>query len=368
VTRPPTDGERQHYAGALQEAVAAGRIDLADFDRRVAAVFRAGTLDEIEQIVAGLPVVPPTHVLRGSDGTATLERDRVVLRFPAGIATQDIKEARSPRVIALTAIAAVEHEPERHGGYLRLRLAGEAPSYQPRPPAFDANAVVFAGSAHTGVEAFAAELRQRIAIEARTPDPQLLPAQGRLPGLPPPPPGELFVQLVTGEGTVTADENGVQIRFQSALAFGARRKSDVQRWLPLTAIAEVEVLPARLMRWGYLRFVLAGLPAGYRRPKPAHDVDSVALITAKEEGTAEDLAAHVAARITGPRVVEPALLPGNDPAHWPAPPPVAAPPAGASPGVADAPAQLRELARLRAEGIITDADFEAKKRDLLDRW
>jgi Short C-terminal domain len=35
--------------------------------------------------------------------------------------------------------------------------------------------------------------------------------------------------------------------------------------------------------------------------------------------------------------------------------------------VSDIPAQIRELARLRAEGIITEAEFETKKKDLLDR-
>jgi hypothetical protein len=73
-------------------------------------------------------------------------------------------------------------------------------------------------------------------------------------------------------------------------------------------------------------------------------------------------------------VVAPELLPGNDPAHWPAPPPVTVTPAGApasprpSADADRAPAQLRELARLRAEGLITDADYEAKKHDILNRW
>jgi hypothetical protein len=39
----------------------------------------------------------------------------------------------------------------------------------------------------------------------------------------------------------------------------------------------------------------------------------------------------------------------------------------ASAPVSDIPAQIRELARLREEGIITEAEFETKKKDLLDR-
>ena len=39
----------------------------------------------------------------------------------------------------------------------------------------------------------------------------------------------------------------------------------------------------------------------------------------------------------------------------------------ASAPASDIPAQIRELARLREEGIISEAEFETKKKDLLDR-
>ena len=39
----------------------------------------------------------------------------------------------------------------------------------------------------------------------------------------------------------------------------------------------------------------------------------------------------------------------------------------ASAPASDIAAQIRELARLREEGIITEAEFETKKKDLLDR-
>jgi hypothetical protein len=41
--------------------------------------------------------------------------------------------------------------------------------------------------------------------------------------------------------------------------------------------------------------------------------------------------------------------------------------AASAPPVSDIPAQIREVARLREEGIITEAEFETKKKDLLDR-
>ncbi|GAA4728860.1 DUF4429 domain-containing protein [Phytohabitans rumicis] len=365
TTRQPTDAERQHYARALHDAVAAGSLDLAGFDRLLAAVLHADRLEEIERLTSELPVGPFRMEVSGAEGTAVLERDRIVLQFDRAL-TQSVKKARSPRVIPLPAIASVEYEPKRSGVHVRFRLVGEAPDYRRRDPERDANTVTLWSDRREEAEAFVAEVRQRILLEPRTPDPQLLPPQARVPGLAPPPRGELFVQLRTFEGTVTLDENGVLLDFQRG------PKRDTRRWLPLTAIAAVEFTTPGRWRAGSVRFVLAGLPAGYRPPEPKRDHDAFVIEPGREEGEGEDLAAHVAARITGPRVVEPGLLPGNDPAHWPA---------GAHEGLTrpaeadtaegetgDVPGQLRELARLRAEGILTDAEYEAKKRDLLGRW
>ncbi|MGN9908599.1 DUF4429 domain-containing protein [Phytohabitans sp. LJ34] len=391
--RAPTGRERQHAVDALHAAVRDGRLDLAGFDAHLAALLSAPTLADVERLAGQVGVAPFRMELRGTDGIAVLEPDRVVLTFGERW-TADIKEARSPRVVPLPAIAAVELESGWASGHIRLRLVGEAPSYQPRKPSEDVNAVTF-GVADQGERAkeLADEVRRRIALEPRVPEPQLLPPQHRLPGLPPPPPGELFVRVRTVRHVVTLDENGVLIEHRSG---GAPR-----RWIPLTAIAAVEFHPGRGFRSGHVRFVLAGLPAGYRRPAPGKDPDAFTFgAVGREAGEAEELAAHVAARITRPRVVEPRLLPGNQPADWgpprdhpPAPPawnppavatpvpapPVAPPPVSGPPSpsavpvpsatpAGDAPAQLRELAKLRAEGLITDADYEAKKQEILRRW
>jgi hypothetical protein len=362
VSRAPTQRERQHVVEALHRAVAAGTLHLPDFERQLTATLHAPTLAECERLAAAWGVSPLRMELRGSDGVAVLEGDRVILTFAAW-STLDVKKVRSPRVIPLTAIAAVEFAPRWVGGDLRFRLAGEAPSYEPPRPKYDANTLQLDPSERESSEAFAAELSERIALQPRVPEPQLLPPQHRLPGLPPPPPGELFVQLQTHSHVVTLDENGVLIE--------RRWDEKPSRWLPLTAIAAVEFDPGRGFRSGTVRFVLAGLPAGFRRPAPDDDPDGFTFTSnSGDAGTAEDLAAHVAARITRPRVVEPSLLPGNHPADWGSPGtvPLPSPPSWTPPPAGDAPTQLRELARLRAEGLITDADYEAKKQEILRRW
>jgi membrane protein YdbS with pleckstrin-like domain len=55
----------------------------------------------------------------------------------------------------------------------------------------------------------------------------------------------------------------------------------------------------------------------------------------------------------------------NMPVAMMAPPPAAAAPA--APAAADVPGQIEQLARLRDQGHITDAEYEAKKSELLGR-
>jgi hypothetical protein len=359
--RPPSGRERQHVVDALHAAVRAGTLDLHTFDQRLTAALAAATVADLDAL--GVP--PFRLLLRGLDGVAVMHADRIVLRFDSR-STQAVKKVRSPRSIPLPAVAVAYYTPGLLSESLRLRLVGEAPSYQPPHRAdHDVNAVRLNVGQRQVAEAFAAEVNERVGLEPRVPEPQLLPPQHRVPGLAPPPPGELYVQVRTTTHLATLDENGVLIEDRRiGMRLGKRR------WLPLTGIAAVEFDHGATFRRGHVRFVLAGLPAGYRHPAPKKDPNAFLFSPGiGEAGEAEELAAHVAARITGPRVVETALLPGNLPADWglPAAPQPAAPAVPPQPTGA-APAQLRELAKLRAEGLITDADYELKKQEILRRW
>jgi hypothetical protein len=55
---PASDAERDAAAERLAEAVAVGRLSLADHEARLSAVFAARTCDELTAITADLPALP----------------------------------------------------------------------------------------------------------------------------------------------------------------------------------------------------------------------------------------------------------------------------------------------------------------------
>lgn len=54
---PPTDEERERLVAALRRHVAEGRLDLEQFDLRVAALYRAATRAEAHAALDGLPLL-----------------------------------------------------------------------------------------------------------------------------------------------------------------------------------------------------------------------------------------------------------------------------------------------------------------------
>jgi hypothetical protein len=55
---PASDAERDAAAERLAEAVAVGRLSLADHESRLSAIFAARTSDELAAVTADLPVLP----------------------------------------------------------------------------------------------------------------------------------------------------------------------------------------------------------------------------------------------------------------------------------------------------------------------
>ncbi len=58
VSFPASDAERDAAAEKLADAVAAGRLSLADHGTRLEALFAARTSDEVEAVTADLPALP----------------------------------------------------------------------------------------------------------------------------------------------------------------------------------------------------------------------------------------------------------------------------------------------------------------------
>ena len=53
-----SDAEREHAAEALREHYAAGRLTREDLDERLGAVYRATTVEELDELRADLPDLP----------------------------------------------------------------------------------------------------------------------------------------------------------------------------------------------------------------------------------------------------------------------------------------------------------------------
>ncbi len=55
-----SDADRESVAARLAEQFAVGRLDLAEYDERVAAAYAATTVDELTQLLRDLPTQPAT--------------------------------------------------------------------------------------------------------------------------------------------------------------------------------------------------------------------------------------------------------------------------------------------------------------------
>jgi len=71
-----SDADREQAADALREHYAAGRLSAEEFGERLDAVYRAGTVLELEQLRHDLPDLPPSPAAR----RAELQRRQTELR------------------------------------------------------------------------------------------------------------------------------------------------------------------------------------------------------------------------------------------------------------------------------------------------
>src|ERR1700752_1090669 len=55
-----SDEDREHAAAAIREHFAAGRLDDAEFEERLQAVYAAKTRGELDELTADLPALPMT--------------------------------------------------------------------------------------------------------------------------------------------------------------------------------------------------------------------------------------------------------------------------------------------------------------------
>lgn len=275
------------------------------------------------------------------EGTWTFDGD--LIRIVPGHGAHEIRQALGEISVPLAAVAGIAFEPGKKGGRMRLSLRDGAD-----PVSRVAGGQLRGGADpyglrvendRTGVAAyFVDEVRQSLMLE-QTPDGPT--DRYLLPGPPVP------LTSGAGDGTVTFD--GDRVRLEWNWMTEEDKKSAGPQQFPISGVTGVEWLPCIGWENGYLRFRLTDIPPSL---SPKHDPHCLTWGIRREGGTTVLVAAAVAARLPHP--------------YGAAEPPVALP---AASGAADPEAlvrRLRELGELHREGILTDEEFSAAKRKLID--
>lgn len=282
--------------------------------------------------------------LLARDGTWTFDGDliRIVPGRERGV--HQIRQALGEVAVPLAAVAGIAFEPGKKGGRLRLRLRdGADPVTQVARGQLNDGADPYRLSVDpksTGVaEYFVDEVRNSLLL-SQIPDG---PADAYL--LPGP---RVPLTAGAGDGTVTFDGDRVRLAW-NWLTEEDKKETGPQEFT-VADVSGVEWLPTIGMENGYLRFRLAGAS---KSPSPKHDPYCLTWGIRREGGTTLLVAAAVAARLPHP------YGPGE---------PAPAPAVEAAPA-ADHDAmlrRLRELGELHRDGILTNEEFTAAKRKLID--
>ncbi|KAB8171252.1 DUF4429 domain-containing protein [Streptomyces sp. 3MP-14] len=268
-------------------------------------------------------------------------------------------------VVPLTAVASVSHESGRKSGRLRLRLRhGADPLVQATggrlPDAADPYQLEVARDRSGVAEYLVESVRNALLIEQVPGEPcdrYLLPG----PSVP--------LTLHASDGEVTFD--GEQLRITWGWGAEESKKSAGPRTLGLDDLAEVQWTPPVGWENGFVRFLPKGVaPAAV---KPAHDPNTVVLWglrMAKDIAESALLTAAVLARLPHPSAHSSAGGPGRGAGGRLAKAPEApALPAGegAAPDHDTILRRLRELGELHRSGVLTDEEFTAAKKAMIDR-
>ena len=275
------------------------------------------------------------------DGTWTFDGDliRIVPGRERGV--HQIRQALGEIAVPLTAVAGIAFEPGKKGGRLRLRLRdGADPFARMAGGQLNDGADPYrlgVESDRTGVaEYFVDEVRNSLLL-AQVPDG---PADAYL--MPGP-----RVPLTAGAGDGTVSFDGERVRLEWNWMTEEVKKSSGPQQFTVADVDGVEWLPCIGLENGYLRFRLKGTSAPLA---PKHDPHCLTWGIRREGGTTVLIAAAVAARLPHPYAPDEPEAPAAAPA-------------------ADHDAllrRLRELGELHRDGILTDEEFTAAKRKLID--
>ncbi|WP_171161851.1 DUF4429 domain-containing protein [Streptomyces sp. I05A-00742] len=282
-------------------------------------------------------------VLAGFHTVWEFDTDSVLIRFERGIRTPKLFQALGERRIPYEALAAVDHAPGRRGTVVLHAV--------PRPgadPLMDAAAgqlkdgtdpyrLVLPAEHALLAEYYAEEIRTRLGARAAE------PAERPLVVAPEPP-----RSFKAYDGRASFDGRTVSFRWFWSGATSAKWKAGDQRF-PVGGLSDVQWRSPDLMG-GHLRLV----QRDPERPAPGQaDQDPASVVFGMGYGPVHESLPFAAAVLEAVRATSPAV-----PAV-PAPAPAARPDPGA---IAD---RIRHLGDLHSAGLLTDAEFSAKKAELL---
>ncbi|PRX95727.1 DUF4429 domain-containing protein [Allonocardiopsis opalescens] len=300
--------------------------------------------------------------LRGNHATWRFDGASVDITYDTGWRANPLHRALGQTRVPAEAIGAVEFRTSgRRAWRLRLRLRPGLDPYALAGGALrpDTDPYLLSGTAGSQLTAeyFADQVRTAAEL---TPDAES-PARLRellAPAVP--------VHVQVAEGVAAFDGAAVTLEWNGSHASGAKARQRSKEY-PLAGLSRVVWAPGVSGDYGYLRLVPKGAPSG--PVKQAKDFTTLLCWGKKQEASLLLVAAAIAARLD----LEPRALPAAESEPAPAALPAATP---APAGVADPPtadddqrtfARIRELGRLRDEGLITETEFEGKKKELLDR-
>lgn len=165
----------------------------------------------------------------------------------------------------------------------------------------------------------------------------------------------LPMHIQTSEGVASFDGATVRLLWSGASA-GRRKRRAQRREFPLTALAKVEWAPSDGWEWGYLRLIAEG-DQGETATKPKQDLTCLRCDEGKQGAAGLLLAATITAHLFADRAeATPAL---------PSPGPESKALSELAAGSERTSELLQMLEQLRAAGVLTEAEFAAKRADLL---
>ncbi|GGO01562.1 hypothetical protein GCM10010116_02900 [Microbispora rosea subsp. aerata] len=278
------------------------------------------------------------------DGSWTVDVDGVRIVPGSGRDVHEVRKALGDLVVPLHALVGAVFEPSRKGGHLRLRLRpGADPLTEVAAGLLSAPAdpyrLAVPKERRASAEYMAGEIRDLVQL-AQVPEercPEFL-----LPGPPVP------ISATAGDGTVSFDGTRVRLEW-TAFAKAVKKAAGAQEFL-LSDLAGVEWKPQSGLGYGSLRFHLRSEgPLG----RPEDDPRCLSWGVQRFGGTSVLVGAAVLARL--------AQLARQ------APQPSAALPSPSSDGRDLLIRRLADLGELHRSGVLTDEEFSAAKKALLDR-